>query len=66
MAEPILVGEGIAKDFRIDGAVLPVLKGVDIEVREGEILAVVGKSGVGKSTLLHILGALEVPTAGRV
>jgi lipoprotein-releasing system ATP-binding protein len=65
-AEPILVAEGVKKDFRIDGAVLPVLKSVDLEVRRGEILAIIGKSGVGKSTFLHILGALEVPSAGRV
>jgi len=43
-----------------------VLKGVDLTVAKGETVAVVGASGVGKSTLLHILGALDRPTAGRV
>ena len=45
---------------------LHVLRGVDIGVKKGEIVAVVGASGVGKSTLLHILGALDRPTKGRV
>jgi len=66
MAEQVLAAEGVTREFRINSEVLKVLKGVDLQVRPGEILAIVGKSGVGKSTLLHIMGALEVPTAGRV
>ena len=45
---------------------LHVLKGIDLEVRKGEIIAVVGPSGVGKSTLLHIIGILDRPTRGAV
>ncbi|MDE0186160.1 MAG: ABC transporter ATP-binding protein [Candidatus Poribacteria bacterium] len=45
---------------------LPVLKGVDLEVESGEILAIVGASGVGKSTLLHLIGGLDRPTRGQI
>lgn len=45
---------------------LPVLKGVDLTVRKAEIVAVVGASGVGKSTLLHLLGGLDRPTGGTI
>jgi lipoprotein-releasing system ATP-binding protein len=62
----ILKGVDIHKSFPTGGGVLHVLKGVNIGVKKGEIVAVVGASGVGKSTLLHILGALDRPTQGRV
>jgi lipoprotein-releasing system ATP-binding protein len=62
----ILKGADIHRSFSTGAGVLHVLKGVDIGVKRGEILAVVGASGVGKSTLLHILGALDRPTKGRV
>ena len=45
---------------------LPVLQGIDLEIKASELLAVIGASGVGKSTLLHIMGTLDRPTSGRV
>jgi lipoprotein-releasing system ATP-binding protein len=49
-----------------DGQPIVVLNQLDLEVRAGEMVAIVGQSGVGKSTLLHILGTLDRPTSGRV
>ena len=49
-----------------DGSSLHVLKGIDLEVHDGEIITIVGVSGSGKSTFLHILGGLDSPTEGTV
>lgn len=54
------------KSYYDGEAELPVLQGVDFAVNMSELLGVVGASGVGKSTLLHIIGTLDRPTAGRV
>ena len=54
------------KSFGFGGEEIHVLRGLDLELREGERLAIVGESGVGKSTLLHILGTLDRPTRGQV
>jgi lipoprotein-releasing system ATP-binding protein len=57
---------GLVKTFVSNGNQVEVLTGVDLDIFQGETLAVVGASGVGKSTLLHILGTLERPTTGAV
>lgn len=54
------------KSFTEVGEEIHVLRGLDLELAEGERLAIVGESGVGKSTLLHILGTLDRPTSGQV
>jgi len=58
--------QGLVKTFTTNGNRVEVLTGLDLEIYAGETLAVVGASGVGKSTLLHILGTLERPTAGQI
>lgn len=57
---------GLEKTFEHGGRVLPVLRGIDLELRPGEIASVVGASGAGKSTLLHLLGTLDLPTRGEI
>ena len=58
----MLIAEGVQKSY---GA-LRVLKGVNVQVKKGEVVAFVGSSGAGKSTLLHILGTLDTPDSGKV
>jgi ABC-type lipoprotein export system ATPase subunit len=58
--------ENVVKDYPSGGSILRVLKGVSLDVAEGEIVSIVGPSGAGKSTLLHIAGFLDRPTSGEV
>jgi lipoprotein-releasing system ATP-binding protein len=63
----LLRAEGLHKEYPMGkDQRLHVIKGLDMEVREGEMAVIVGPSGSGKSTLLHLLGGLDRPTAGRV
>jgi lipoprotein-releasing system ATP-binding protein len=64
--EIVLEGKGILKSYASGSNVLHVLRGVNISIARGEIVAIVGPSGVGKSTLLHMLGALDRPDSGQV
>jgi lipoprotein-releasing system ATP-binding protein len=63
---PLVQARGLEKRY-VDGpAVVEVLRGLDLDVAAGERVAVIGESGVGKSTLLHLLGCLDAPTGGRL
>jgi lipoprotein-releasing system ATP-binding protein len=61
-----IIAQDVTKSFARDGDRVEVLKGVSLTVAAGELAAIVGPSGVGKSTLLHLLGGLERPTAGAI
>ena len=63
---PLIRTRDLTKTFVSNGNQVEVLNGVDLEIFPGESLAIVGASGVGKSTLLHIIGTLERPTAGQI
>jgi lipoprotein-releasing system ATP-binding protein len=62
----ILSATDVTREFQTLEGTLPVLKGITLEVSRGQMVAVTGPSGVGKSTLLHVLGGLDRPSKGRV
>ncbi len=62
----LLVAEGIRKSFRIGDREIEILHGANLELRRSERLCLMGASGAGKSTFLHVLGLLEPPTEGRI
>jgi lipoprotein-releasing system ATP-binding protein len=61
-----VTARGIVKGYPVGDATLTILRGLDLEVNAGEMVAIVGASGVGKSTLLHVLGGLDHPDDGVV
>src|SRR5712691_205967 len=61
-----LEARGIVKSYPVGGMSLVVLRDLDLEVEAGEMVAIVGASGVGKSTLLHLLGGLDRTTQGTI
>ena len=64
MSETIITTRALAKVFHLNKHEVPALRGVDLDVREGEFLAVVGPSGSGKTTFLNLVGALDLPSSG--
>lgn len=58
--------EGVSKTYEKGGQSLRILRGVDLDLKAGERVSIVGPSGSGKSSLLHLLGLLDVPTEGRI
>ena len=65
-AEPVFAARGIAKTYHMGEVDVHALRGVDLDLYEGEFVVLLGPSGSGKSTLLNILGGLDVPTSGTV
>ena len=61
-----LCAKEICKEYTIGKTSIRVLDGVNLDVKKGEILIILGASGAGKSSLLHILGILDTPTSGHV
>ena len=66
MDRPVIECRGLSKSFREGADAVDVLRGVSLSVARGERVSVIGSSGSGKSTLLHLLGGLDVPSAGEV
>ena len=63
---PFVRIEGLAKTYLMADRRLEVLRGIDLDIAQGEIVALTGPSGAGKSTFLHLLGTLDVPTRGSI
>jgi lipoprotein-releasing system ATP-binding protein len=64
--EPLVVATNVQKSFRHMGRTLDVLRGVDLQIRDGEMVGIVGPSGAGKSTLLHCIGTLDTRGSIRI
>ena len=66
MSNVILSTKCVTKAYDMDNSRLEVLKGVDLNIHQGEAVCIMGVSGAGKSTLLHILGTLDMPSLGKI
>lgn len=66
MSKILIEAKCVTKSFSQSGAEVNVLKGVDLQIHQGDAVCIVGPSGAGKSTLLHILGTLDQPSLGKV
>lgn len=66
MNAPLVRIEGLRKTYWMDDAPIEVLRGIDLDIAAGEQISIIGQSGSGKSTFLHVLGTLDAPTSGKV
>ena len=64
--EPFILCENLVKIYKVADLEVVALQGLDLQIRQGELMAIIGNSGSGKSTLMNILGGLDRPSAGRV
>lgn len=66
MPDPFVKIENLEKEYQTPAGSLPVLRGIDLEINQGDFIAIVGPSGSGKTTLLNMISAVDRPTAGSV
>jgi len=64
MNDSVILLQEITRDFKLGGQTVHVLKGIDLDIKRGEYVALMGPSGSGKSTLMNLLGCLDTPTSG--